>query len=287
MSIERKTMNTLSNFSIWAAQKLVPTYFKYWELYSYASTVYGIRFYFDEPVYTLLEDETAPTGWSTNYNNYYTKVGDEYYKNDFESDPGYEANVYYSRTDPTKKALQIGKDAADSQKFGVKVWKNATGSPVSIVTDSLSSPDSYLTFKADGGIFIRISYGTTYIYDVIIAKTNNGETAVIFNNVCTSNAIDVSKYMTNVNCVAWGDDMSSNKQLSWLSQEQNQTQLVPFTTYAEYGNVSYTPTAFYCPKSSVYALRNHTVVYDEIYYVTNGYWMIKDEEPVIPEPNET
>jgi hypothetical protein len=276
MSITRSTATTLNQFAIWCASHLVPKYFKYWELYSYSGTVFGARYYRVCP-YILTDEE--PINWETNYNDYYTLVDSTYVKNEFESDPGWEADTYYRLDTTIQPALYLGKTADTNQHYRVGVNKGTTF--VTLSSSSTAPPDSYLMFECDGGILMRIAKASTYVFDVIIAKTNNGETAVIYCLTTGTSTPNVENYKTNVNCVAWGDDPDSNKQLSWLAQEQNQTQLATFTTFAKYGDISYTPTAFYCPKSSVYALRNHTVVYDDVYYVTNGYWMIKDEAPPV------
>jgi hypothetical protein len=281
MSIERYQCTSLSGFIVAIQKYLVPKYFKYWEIYTYASSDFGVYLYADAPVFTLIEDEDAPANWSTNYNDYYTKDGDEYIKNNFDSEPEWEANVYYSRTAPTKKALRIGKLDGSDQYFRIQAYKDAATSEYWGSTQN-SFPNNIVILSCDGGVLMRFSYNSAYVADLIVAKTNHGETACIFNGVTQTSTPTGTMYTTDVHAVAWGDYQSSEKKLTFTAQEQFQTQLVPFTTYAQYESISYTPTAFYCPKSSVYALRNHTVTYNGKYYVTNGYWMIADELPDIP-----
>ena len=289
MSIERFERSSFTTFATWCAAHLVKGgehaqnyYFKYMEFYSYAGTMYGIDFYRDEPIFTLIEDETAPTNWSTNYNDYYTKEGNDYIKNDFESEPEWEADVYYSRTAPTEKALRIGRQQGSDQYTYIAAYKNSsTGESFTTSSTYLLSEVTFLMLKCDGGILIRFTC-SQYWMELLLAKTNHGETACVFNGLIGASSPNTDKYKTDVHSVTWGDYTTSEKKLTFTTQEQFQTQLVPFTTYAPYESISYTPTAFYCPISSVYALRNHTVVYDDEYYVTNGYWMIKDELPNVP-----
>lgn len=286
MSIERFERTSLTTFATWCAAHLVKGgehahnyYFKYMELYSNGGTVFGIDLYRDEPIFTLTDE--APTNWSTNYNDYYTNEDGAYIKNDFDSAPEWEADTYYSRTAPTERALRIGRHTGSNQYFRIQAYKNTS---VSEYWESTSTGFSTNTtiFKCDGGVLMRFNYGSNYVADLIIAKTNNGETACIFNGVTQTSSPTAAMYTTDAHAVTWGDAATAEKKLTFTAQEQFQTQLVPFTTYAPYESISFTPTAFYCPKSSVYALRNHTVTYNGKYYVTNGYWMIADELPGIP-----
>ena len=52
---------------------------------------------------------------------------------------------------------------------------------------------------------------------------------------------------------------------------------MPFITYANIGTRSYTPAAFYAPVGQFYELKKGTVMYDDKYYVTNGFWFIEDK----------
>ena len=287
MSIERFERTSFTTFATWCAAHLVKGgehaqnyYFKYMEFYSYSGTVFGIDLYRDEPIFTLTDE--VPTNWSTNYNDYYTNEDGAYIKNDFDSAPEWEADVYYSRTAPTQKALRIGRQQGGDQYTYIAAYKNSsTGESFTTTSTYLVSGVTFLMLKCDGGVLIRFTC-SQYWMELLLAKTNNGETACIFNGLVGASSPNVDKYTTDAHAVTWGDAATAEKKLTFTAQEQFQTQLVPFTTYAPYESISFTPTAFYCPKSSVYALRNHTVTYNGKYYVTNGYWMIADELPDIP-----
>lgn len=125
--------------------------------------------------------------------------------------------------------------------------------------------------KCDGGILVlSTSSGSAFCF--IITKTQSGTTAVI----CSMWDTRSTALTQNIAAVAWGDATDASKTLTFTSSVQNQTQFVPFTTYAQPDTVSYTPDAFYMPVGEYYDWTYGKFSDGTSTYITNGYWAIKD-----------
>jgi hypothetical protein len=125
-----------------------------------------------------------------------------------------------------------------------------------------------------GGLMVIVARVSPAAYlDIIITRTDSGETAVI---VGSSSQSRDSALRSGIHAVSWGDAYDTLKTLTFSASAQNQTQLVPFTTYAEYSRISYTPNAFYMPVGEYYSLTYGKFNAGDDTYITNGYWAIKD-----------
>lgn len=65
--------------------------------------------------YGLLDNE--PEDWSTSYNNYYTKSGNDYIKNDFEEAPTFASNTYYQKLPHATQIETIASDNYTLQEY--------------------------------------------------------------------------------------------------------------------------------------------------------------------------
>lgn len=122
-------------------------------------------------------------------------------------------------------------------------------------------------YNCANGALLVFSNGT-YTAHVLITKTNNGATAIVFSQPT------IPGFTNGISSVAWGDILPNNA-YAFTALTANQTQLVPFCTDAALGTVSYTPNAFYIPVGQYRAFGVMTL--DGVNYLTNGYWAIKDE----------
>jgi hypothetical protein len=131
--------------------------------------------------------------------------------------------------------------------------------------------------KCANGIIIDVnadSRGST----VLITKTNNGAVAAVF-NYWTSSIPRLRSLTTGVHVCAVGDyggSAADIRTLTFSISEKNQTQLNCFTTTPVEGVISYTPKAFYMPCSQVYDMTFGKFFANGKWYLTNGYWAIKD-----------
>lgn len=139
----------------------------------------------------------------------------------------------------------------------------------------------------EGGILMdlvsfdnRISLPSTHIA-MIITKNNRGITTIIAKSSRDSSGSTKPNRSTSICSVAWGDDISGNPTITFSGSQEYQTQIVPFTTFAKYGEISYTPNAYYMPVGQFYSLDYGTFQLGDKSYITNGYWCVKDAE--IPE----
>ena len=137
---------------------------------------------------------------------------------------------------------------------------------------NLSTDGVFDCIKCSGGIMIIFGSGNTNSGGIIITKNNNGKTAIV---IGASSSVSAA-CTTGVNSAAWGDATDATKTISFSSASQNQTQFVPFTTYAVADATSYTPKAYYLPTTQ-YASIGYGKISDGVNnYITNGYWAIKD-----------
>ena len=190
--------------------------------------------------------------------------------------PTYFASVVY---DGTKI---ICKDANNNTLLSLNyssatIYKNESGYDDKSLNFSSDIRATYICVKCGGGILIFPDPDSPAAHSnkggIIITKTNNGKVAVIAGG---DNASLAASCSNGVVSAAWGDDASATKTITYTPASQNQTQLVPFSTYAPANSVSYTTNAFF-----LLTTQYSSIVYGEVEnngakYITNGYWAIKD-----------
>lgn len=170
-------------------------------------------------------------------------------------------------------------EANDKQRF---IWnaslirlRKSTSTFEDITVSQYDSPNysgDTIVAKCSGGLMIRRSTSNGFAH-IIFTKTNNNELAIIC--VVKNNQSSANIY-SNIHSVAYGDATDATKTISFSPTSQNQTQFVPFTTYAVADATSYTPNAYYLPTTQ-YASIGYGKISDGVNnYITNGYWAIKD-----------
>jgi hypothetical protein len=187
-----------------------------------------------------------------------------------------EYNIY-------SKTFSIYKSSDIAETFNIAKSAYACAEP--------NSDTPTIAVKCNGGIMILISNineGSAkgwYLLNIIITKTNNGKTAIIAGTYYYENTtIDAGTRIiansiaskSGVHAVAWGDETSESKTLSFYPSSQNQTQFISFTTYSQPDLTSYTPKAFYLPVCEFYTTIYGKFESNGVVYITNGYWAIKD-----------
>lgn len=187
----------------------------------------------------------------------------------------------YEDAEGTKPIFEFG-CLSLSTHLCMKIYKNDTS------YCEINGSESYSFYNmvkadiwlSDGGVYIRlIGDESRYALYFIITKTNNGKTAIIAAFSSSTSNTDTIKtaLSTNVTSICRGDSTAKNKKITFNIDEQYQTKLSQFTTYPIYGELSYTPNAYYCPVSQFYdLLEGHTISYNGVMYITNGFWAIKD-----------
>lgn len=111
-------------------------------------------------------------------------------------------------------------------------------------------------------------------FALLVAKTNNGEPAIIFNRY--GSATDNQIFYNGVKHVAFGDSPTMSTTTTFTPESGNQTVITPFITNADVGGKSYTPSAGYMPAHSNYGSGLNKFLLGADMYITNGYWCIKD-----------
>lgn len=111
-------------------------------------------------------------------------------------------------------------------------------------------------------------------FALLVAKTNNGKPAIIFNRY--GSATDNQVFYNGVKHVAFGDSPTMSTTTTFTPEAGQQTMLVPFATNADIGDVSYTPNAYYLPMCQNYTSGIGKFSIGSDTYITNGYWAIKD-----------
>ena len=144
------------------------------------------------------------------------------------------------------------------------------------VSTSLSNGEgiSKITYAAtcSRGCLLTFSSGSNGRMEVLITKSNNNITTVVFSKGITTN----NGQLYGMYCVAWGDiNPISSLSVTPITTAQ-QTQIVPFLSNAPYGTISYTPDAFYIPVGQYYGMGIGQLTLNGNIYLTNGYWAIKD-----------
>lgn len=116
------------------------------------------------------------------------------------------------------------------------------------------------------------SSSSNYAANIIITKTNLDKTAIIL----TSGGENTnSRFYTGIRCVT-RDDALPAQALTFSPIFAGQTVLVPFTTEAADGVISYTPNAFYMPKGQYHSMGFGKFTAGGKTYMSNGYWAILD-----------
>lgn len=180
--------------------------------------------------------------------------------------PDYFAAVTYANSTITCTDAD-GNTLLTIDSSNVTAYKSATNT--SNMYNAAPQTWLYACMSANGAYLIANTvFGSTAC--MIITKTNNGKTAFI-----TSDEQATSVCRKNIKRVAWGDTTPDTTH-EFTAYTENQTQLVSFTTDAAFGDVSYTPNAFYIPIGQYYNLNGAVLTIDGVNYLTNGYWAIKD-----------
>lgn len=183
--------------------------------------------------------------------------------------PNYFDSVEYdTETTTTITCIKDGYTAFTITKPGLSytftAYKSAT------LSESSGNVSTQLTHACSCANGVFLLFGTTA--GLIITKTNQDETAVIF-----SSANNLAWRTAGIRRVAWGDSQISNT-LGFTALVTNQAQLIPFTTNCEYGGSSYTPAAFWLPESDArYDIPVKCIINGK-QYLSNGYWAILDGE---------
>ena len=164
------------------------------------------------------------------------------------------------------------------------LYKSASSS-IALSYHSTNQADQTYVSKivsCDGGVLIHMtgSNRSTPGGDLIITRGNDGKTVIIGNTNYTARGTTGTDQLyryTKIDMIKWGDDTSANKRLTFTAAASNQTQMVPFTTYCKAGYISYTPDAFWMPFGEFYEVHvGKFLGPDDMEYVTNGYWAIRD-----------
>lgn len=126
-------------------------------------------------------------------------------------------------------------------------------------------------FHSDGA-------GQTMGFGILITKTNNDKVAIIFS--CGETPMRNTNYLyLELRHVALGDNTSSSTTTTFTPESASQTVLIPFITNANFGDVSYTPDAFYMPAHSAYSAGIGKFSLGGDIFITNGYWAVRDAAP--------
>ena len=182
----------------------------------------------------------------------------------------------------TESSTVTCKDADDNTLL--TITKNSSGDTITAYASSSVSKSatyytsSYNTYFIEGfacanGVILR--YGatgtTSYNACLLITKTNNNKTAIVFSSSMTT----IPAAYTSFYAVAWGDTAPISAYTT-AANAQNQTMLVPFSTNANEGLQSYTPNAGFMISGQLYSLGYGKATIGSGTYITNGYWAIKD-----------
>ena len=187
------------------------------------------------------------------------------------------ASEYGTWSNPDVSTLVL--EANDLQRF---IWnaslirlRKSTSTFEDITASQYDSPNysgDTIVAKCSGGLMITRSVSNGFAH-IIFTKTNNNELAII---CVVKNGSSTSYVYKDIHSVAYGDATDASKLISFTPTSQNQTQFVPFTTYAVADTTSYTPNAYYLPTTQ-YAFIGYGKISDGVNnYITNGYWAIKD-----------
>ena len=188
--------------------------------------------------------------------------------------------TYYADAEKTKTAFYcegqvVTISSSQYSQLIIRLYKS-NSSYVTITGAASTSGKQFNIQKViscDGGVLVICDYG-----GFIITRSNNGGTVIIANSNNTINVTNANQFKwSGVSSITYGDDTSSNARLSFTGTEHTQTQMVPFITKCPYGDVSYTPDAFWIPFGEFYSVTSGRFIGpDDMVYITNGYWAVRD-----------
>jgi hypothetical protein len=141
----------------------------------------------------------------------------------------------------------------------------------------LYSSNAYIDYgySCANGVMLNLhpfSTGVPTMGTVLLAKTNNGEVAVIFTST-TGSGSDKLHSPYHAICLSDVDPLST---FQFYLHAGNQTKIVAFSTNNDLGTTSFTPNAGYMPVGQNYDMGYGSIVMDGVTWLTNGYWAIKD-----------
>ena len=191
------------------------------------------------------------------------------------------ATEYFASVTYSSSGYQItAKDSNNNTLFtwtgsGVTVYKSASASDYR--SFDTASTGTFICAKCGGGILVYPDPASSQAHahkgGVIITKNNDGKTVIIAGGGSSALATSCT---SGVVSAAWGDQTDATKTISYTPTSQNQTQFVPFTTYAVADSVSYTPNAFFLPTTQYASIGYGKISGGNNTYITNGYWALKD-----------
>lgn len=113
----------------------------------------------------------------------------------------------------------------------------------------------------------------TRSFAFLCSKTNNGKVAIVFPSSYVNNP---AKYITALHHVAWGDSATISSTTTFTPESGQQTSFTVWKTNVEFGDVSYTPNAYYLDMHTNYSSGIAKLLLNGDTFITNGYWAIKD-----------
>lgn len=166
-------------------------------------------------------------------------------------------------------------------------WDDNASNHLDILLASGINTGVDYAYSCSNGIMLTSHRQSSYHSYVMITKTNLDKVAFI---ASFSGSTATSKnHVTSVFALAYGDDGTlamptqadnTYKPTVITPLIRNQSQLVPFVTYAEDGVISYTPNAGFFVYGQNYGSGDGSndgkILINGDLYITNGYWAIKD-----------
>lgn len=126
-------------------------------------------------------------------------------------------------------------------------------------------------FMLTGQVEDSNSYARDFAF--LCAKTNNGKVAIVYPSTYQTGT---ARYTTALQHVAFGDSATMSTTTTFTPEAGQQTSLVPFSTNADVGYVSYTPNAFWIAMSQNYNIGIGKFRMGGDTFITNGYWAVRD-----------
>ena len=163
----------------------------------------------------------------------------------------------------------------------------AFSSTASTYTNKVNKLD--LAYMTSRGVMFRVKVATytstttgsipVDLYATIaIGKSNDHYPIIAISNPTGAVQSPVNNEMTNRVCgVHHLTDLNKLDYTKPAITSEHQAVLVPFMGYGDEISVSYAPHMFWSPVSNAYQNGFRVIVFEGDSYVTNGYWMIRDE----------
>lgn len=186
-------------------------------------------------------------------------------------------------------ALYMGAADGIGSESGIKAWGLVTSNgeyyseALGTYDTALRNPTIYTGTNATviSARYSNASYpAATYARILIVTKNNRGVTTIISKYGAPS---DGSYIYQNIKCYALDDSVSETPRsdLTFTQVQSNQAQLIPFTSCAGSGVLSYTPNVFYITARNAPVADTGEVWFEVKFngynYLTNGYFAIKDD----------